>query len=194
LRHALLSAIFIEVNVETTMSIDSVMSIFGKLSDPEAAFELANAISGEGSRAWSDRIENSDFPEMLETAEREGQPITITRSDSTDIFEQTRKECQAAGLSYVIHMGDAGADGYTDGISWHPGAAKELVYLVAGTHPTLKVSDVKAAAAAGIGAVNALVEAILAADHVGKIELAPDLLQQYREYAGYDGKSISQSR
>jgi hypothetical protein len=170
--------------------MDAVMSIFGKLSDPERAFQLANAVSAEGSLTWSDHIKNSDFPEILESAERLGLPVTITRSDSSDIFEQTRVECREAGLSYVITFGETGNEGYSDGISWRPAMDQEFTYILDGANPALRAKDVKKAAEIGIGAVNALVSELIDASDIGKIEIEPGLMDAYREYAGYEQSSL----
>lgn len=166
------------------MSYDARIDIFGKVSNPEAMWDVATEASIEGRVEWMFDLTREKFDELLEQAARDGTALTITRRDTSEIFEDLRSSCQAAGLSYVIQCGYNGAEEFNKGLSWNPGMDKEFNFLIAGgKYMTLYVSEVQRAAKQGIEAVNALVDNIMANTHIGKIEFEPGYAEAYQAFA-----------
>lgn len=153
------------------MSCDVEIRIFGKVSEPEAIWELGIAAADEGMVDWVDAFGNDEFVGMLEQAATEGRALTLTRSDTKNLFESVTTHCQEAGLSYVLTYGKSGAEGFTNGVSWHPEMEREYEFTLDGENATLKLSDVRKAAKQGIDAVNALVDRITAHTRIGKVEI-----------------------
>jgi hypothetical protein len=177
------------------MASDAEIKIFGKPADPEAVWDLAVSAAAEGKINWLHSFKISEFSGLLEQAAQEGRALTFTARCSTDVFEDTRSACQAAGLSYVVSQGNPGMEGFTNGLAWHPGMSDEYRFLLDGKHAVLRIADVQKAARQGIEAVNALVDRVATHAHVGKIELEAGFTEAYQAFAGegdlQDGLSSS---
>ena len=167
------------------MSCDVEIKIFGKVSDPEAIWDLTNSAAAEGKIDWLFDFDQAKFVAMLEEAAREGRAITLNNRGTTDLFEGVRENCQTAGLAYVITFGDRGAEGFTNGIAWNPGMEDEFEFLLHGQTPVLKLEDVKKAAKQGIEAVSLLVERLDKHVQLGKIEIEPGFDDAFEEYSGH---------
>lgn len=166
------------------MSCDVEIMIFGKVSNPEAIWDLANAAAAEARINFLEDFEARKFQGMLEKAQTEGGALELTRRDTTNLLESVRGACQRAGLSYVVRYGDSGAEGFSNGLSWKPGMASESEFLINGKDPVVRLSDVSRAAATGGDAVVKLVDDILKRISVGAIEIAPGFAEAYLDYVG----------
>lgn len=173
------------------MSSDVEIKIFGKVSDPEAVFELASAAAEEGKLEWHGDIDTADFVDMLAKAADEGRPIVLMRGHTTNFFDGVTSACQEVGLSYVVSYGLSGGEGFSKGFSWKPGMLREREFLLDGCDPVLSVDCVRRAAEKGDDAVMNLVNETVGLVEVGKIELEPGFLEAYREYAGYDATATA---
>jgi hypothetical protein len=173
------------------MSCDVEISIFGTVSNPEAIWDLASSAAAEGRINYLEEFDIGAFLPMIEAVAHEGRALVLTRGRTSDFFEGVREACQAAGLSYVVKYGDAGADGFTSGISWHPGMAEEFEFLMNGKQAVLGVQDVRRAAAKGLDAVNGLLDAFEMQSKPGKIEIEPGFVEAYREYAGLEAEGVA---
>lgn len=165
------------------MSYDTEIAIFGKVSNPEAIWELALAAASESRVNWIDQFDTSDFVKMLEQAASEGRAVTLTKSDTTDLFDNVTSCCQFAGLSYIVKFGERGAEGFDRGFSWRPGMPRQQQFHLDGRNATLKVAHVEKAAQQGIDEVFALIERIKAHTTAGQVEIAPGFADAYRTYA-----------
>lgn len=164
------------------MSCDVEINIFGKVSNPEAVWDLANAAAATATINFSDGFENTDFVEMLEKAAAEGTAVTLTRGDTKDLLDEVTSACAEAGLSYVMHYGECGNEKFTDGMSWHPGLKRDFEFSLGDGHATVRVSDVQKAAAKGIEAVNALIDRATAHTRIGKVEMEPGFTEALQAY------------
>lgn len=168
------------------MSYDATIKIFGKVSNPEAVWELALAASAETRVGWIDSFEPSAFLSMLQSASADGEALTLTRSSTDDLLNGVSEACREAGLSYVVSYGENGGDGFTDGFSWRPGMPDEVSFSLDGETPTLPLAQVAEAAKAGIEAVRALVAQTAANTWVGSVVIEPGFEESYREHVGED--------
>lgn len=162
------------------MSCDVEIKIFGKVSDPEAIWELAGTAAAEGKINWLSSFGRAEFPGLLEQAAREGRALILTKRDTSDFFEDVTASCQEAGLSYVVAFGETGSEDFTNGFAWHPGMNEEFQFILDGKYPALKLVDVQKAAIQGIDAVNSLLARVADHTRVGKIEIAPGFAEAYR--------------
>lgn len=162
------------------MSFDVEISIFGRVAAPAGVAELADAAASEGHLDWATQIDADEFVGLLEKAERERRALVLTRRDTyDDAFDAVKTACRAAGLSYVMFIGDKGAENFSNGATWHPGMTEEREFLLAGKEPVLKAADVRTAAAHGVEAVTALVERVTNATRVGRIEIEDGFVAAY---------------
>ena len=173
------------------MSCDVEISIFGKVSDPEAIFELAQSASSEGRINYLEQFGAEAFLPMLEAAESENRAVVLTRGRTTDFFEDVRNTCKEAGLSYVVRYGESGAEGFHAGFSWHPGMKGEAAFLMNGDKPVLTVDSLRSAANLGIEAVTDLVEETARRNEAGPITIEPGFAEAYREYSGYGAEALA---
>jgi hypothetical protein len=172
------------------MANDSVveMNIFGRVSDPEATWNVAlSASAASASAPWSNGFDSAAFGDMLAEAEKEGRAITIEIHDDWDVFEELRNGCQAAGLSYVAYTAEGGEPGWSGGIAWRPEMADEFEFQMNGDQPKLMLSvdDVQQAVLKGLWAVRDLVTAAVSNTRIGSIEIAPGFTEVYVEHTGY---------
>lgn len=167
------------------MSSDVVINIFGKISNPEAIWNLAMAIASEGMLEWTTPINLEDVLSILEEAEARAEPLTLTRSDTKDLFDGVTYACREAGLSYVVHFGETGAEGFSDGFSWKPGMERDFEFALSGDEPSISLRELEKAVALGLDQVKALLERVAGHSRVGVIEIEPGFREQYiAEYAG----------
>lgn len=165
---------------------DVEIKIFGTVANPEAIWELANSASSEGKISWMTDFRSADFSAMLQQAATEQRALTLTKRNTTELFEEVRSSCQAAKLSYVLKSGPTGAEGFTDGIAWNPGLKDECEFLLSGKQLLFKGVDVLKAATRGADAVKALVENVMNQTRVGKIEIEPAFLDAYQAFLNDD--------
>jgi hypothetical protein len=175
------------------MASDAEIKIFGKVSNPEAVWDLAVSAATEGKIDWLHAFKIGEFSGLLQRAAHEERALTLTVRCAAGVFEDTRSACQAAGLSYVVSCGIPGAEGFTDGFAWRPGMKEEVEFLLDGKDPVLKIADVQKAARRGIESVNALVDRVASHTCVGKIELEPGFKEAYQAFAGEEGFEIADS-
>lgn len=166
------------------MSVDIQIRIHGTVNNPEAIFDLANAAAAEGFLNFTDGFDRHDFRIMLDTAAAAGSAVTLTKRVTTHFFEDVRKACQAAGLSYVAKYGHPGAEDFSEGFSWVPGMKEEFTFHLVDNEIALKASDLRDAASDGDGSVITLLNLIEFNTRVGKIEIEPGFAEAYDEYAG----------
>lgn len=166
------------------MSVDIQIHIHGTVANPEAIFDLANAAAAEGSINFTEGLTRDDFRHMLDAAAASGSAITLTRRATTDFFEGVRSACQEAELSYVVKYGDAGAEEFSDGFSWHPGMKEEFTFCLIDGEIGVKASDLRDAATNGDSGVITLLNMIEFNTRIGKIDVQPGFAEAYEEYAG----------
>lgn len=166
------------------MSFDVEINIFGRAKDPEAIWELANAAVAEGRNDYIFSFDHLEFTRLLEEAARQERPLTLTNSDTKELFPDVTKCCQEAGLSYVVLYGSHGEEGFSDGFSWRPGMPEERGFLVHGTSVALKAEDVVIAARQGIEAVNTLIHETVSCAKAGKLEVDADVIEALRNNCG----------
>jgi hypothetical protein len=164
------------------MSCDVEIHIFGKVSNPEAVWELANSVEATATINFSEGLENTDFVEMLTKAAAEGKAVTLTRGDTKDLFDEVTSACAEAGLSYVLYYSESGNENFTDGMSWHPGMRSDFEFSLDNGEATLKLSQVEKAAAKGIEAVNALIAGATVHTRIGKVEIEPGFTEALQVY------------
>jgi hypothetical protein len=172
------------------MASDSVveMNIFGRVSDPEATWDVAlSASAASASAPWSNGFDFAVFGDMLIEAEKEGRAITVEIHGDWDVFEELRSRCQAAGLGYVAYTAEGGEPNWSGGISWHPEMDEEFEFLMNGEQPklTVSVAELQEAARQGIEAVRQLADAVISNTRIGRIEIDPDFAHAYEEHTGY---------
>ena len=165
---------------------DVEIKIFGTVANPEAIWELADSAAAEGKIGWMTDFRSADFPAMLQQAAGEQRALTLTRRNTTDLFEEVRSSCQAAGLSYVLKSGPTGAEGFTEGVAWNPSLKDESEFLLSGKQLLFKGADVLKAASLGADAVKALVENVMDRTRVGQIEIQSGFLEAYQAFINDD--------
>ncbi len=164
------------------MSCDVELHIFGKVSNPEAVWELANAAASAATVNFSERLENTEFVEMLTKAAAEGTAVTLTQGDTKDLFDEVTSACAEAGLSYVLYWCECGNEKFTDGMSWRPGMRSDFEFSLDNGDATLKLAQVEKAAAQGIEAVNALIDRATTHTRIGKVEIEPGFAEALQAY------------
>ncbi|MNU45048.1 hypothetical protein D3C71_338810 [compost metagenome] len=164
------------------MSCDVEINIFGKVSNPEAVWELANAAAASATVNFSESFENTEFVQMLEKAAAEGTSVTITGGDTKDLLDEVTTACAEAGLSYVMHYADTGSEKFTDGMAWRPGMRRDFEFSLADGDASVKLSELQKAAAQGIDAVNALIDRATAHTRIGKVEMEPGFSEALQAY------------
>ena len=164
------------------MGCDVEISIFGKVSDPEKAWALARAAESEGLVNFVEAFDASEFVDMVRNAAQTGNAVTITRSDTTNFFEEVTSACWEADLAYVMHYGTSGAESFSSGTYWAPGLAREREFSLNDKGVTVELAAVRAAAAKGIEAVNELISRETAHTRIGKIEIEPGFEAKLEDY------------
>ena len=167
------------------MTCDIEISIFGKVSNFVAVFEVAHSAATEGRINYLEEFGPEAFLPMLEAAERENRAVVLTRGRTTDFFQDLRDACREAGLSYVVKYGESGSEGFRAGFSWKPGQRGEHAFLMNGGKTVLTVDSVRSAASVGLDAVADLVENTARRAETGRIEIERGFAESYREYSGY---------
>jgi hypothetical protein len=166
------------------MSYDVQITLFGKVSNPEAIWDLALAAASEGTIDWVKSFDSRRFVEMLEESAKADLPLILTRRDTSDLFESVVSACQEAGMAFVVKFGQTGGEGFSEGFCWRPGMRKVDEFLLDGENPVLRVEDVRRASAKGIDAVNALVERTEECFGIGKIQMDPGFMDEMEDYVG----------
>lgn len=165
------------------MSYNVEIKIFGKVSNPEAIWNLAQAASNESSLFADDGFDVDDFANMLEKAAAAGDAIEFYKNGYDDVFESVTSACQEAGLSYVWSIGEHSGDGPTNGVAWRPGLNDEIPFLVHDGKYGLSLDVIAKAARKGIDEVNSLVKTVASLTAVGKIEIEPGFMALYQALA-----------
>lgn len=169
------------------MAENSVVEInmFGRISDAEAVWEVAQAASAASSTApWDNGFGTAEFLVVLQQAEAEGRAVSIQIHDNWELFEELRNTCQEARMSYVAYTGDPGAEGWSAGLTWRPGMQKECSFLMNGDEPVVSIKNLQKVAGHGIAEVNALVDNVSVYASAGVVELDDGFAAAWQEYAG----------
>lgn len=164
------------------MSCDVEFNIFGKVSNPEAVWELANTAAASATINFSESFESMEFVRMLGKAAADGTAVTITGGDTKDLLYDVQVACANAGLSYVMRYSEAGNENFTDGMSWHPGMSQDFEFSLDSGDATVKLSLLQKTAAKGIDAVNALIDRVATHTRIGKVELEPEFAEALQAY------------
>jgi hypothetical protein len=162
------------------------IKIFGKVTNPEAIWALAEAASQESSLGALDGFDPREFEKMLVAAEEAGEPIYLSKEGYDDVFADVTAACRDAGLSYIWTIGDPNAEGPTSGLAWKQGMGRAIPFIIHDNKPGLELAVIARAARKGIDAVNDLVETVSVATTVGKIELEVGFLEAYRSFESAD--------
>lgn len=162
------------------MSYFIEISIFGKVSDPEAVHELVEAVRDE--EGLDEGIDESDVFARLQDASSRGAAVEFSGNGYDDVFHDVTVACQKAGLSYVWTIGESTGEGPTNGKAWKPGMSDEITFMMHDRRPGVALATIAAAAKLGIEAVNELVSTVASATRVGKIEFAPGFNEAYQAF------------
>jgi len=142
------------------MRQDVVISVFGSIDSAEAIQDLITAAAAEGSIDWEGGMDESEAFVHLRSCSDDGKPLTLTRKDTNYLFDEVTSVCKEHGLSYVMNMGDTGCESFSSLQSWTPGMAADFVSSCDDDEVQVNLSEVKAAAAAGMDAVMEMVSRI----------------------------------
>lgn len=169
------------------MSSDVVIQIFGEINDPAVLSNIAAAAEVEGGFEWSEHSSQAQIVEYAIEMAHSGEPITLVRNDvptiESEMFREVRKHARSAGLSYAVVYGPFGDEGYDAGFSWRPGLTEEVRFDLGGDEPTVRISVLKDAIAAGPDAVEALIAASDEKAEVGIISITPDVVSSFEDGA-----------
>lgn len=166
------------------MSNNVEILIFGKVSDPEAMWDLAQSASGECAQLGAPTVDPEKFAALVDDAARAGKAVKLASYGVKHLFDDVRTGCGKAGLSFVMSYGESGAEGFTNASAWHPGMVNEVEFHLDGKFVTLRFADVQKAARKGIEAVNALLDNVTKHATVGKIEIEPGFEDAYEAFSG----------
>lgn len=173
------------------MSYDVEIKIFGKAQNPEATWELANAAAAEAKVDYLFDLDTKKFGELMAAASAEGGPIVLSNRDTTDLFEEIRRQCKQAGLSYVMTVSDRHAEAPSNGYAWQP-KWKEYEFLMSGDKVVLSLPKIKDAAKSGIETVQKLIDDVERMTTPGAIEIDQDFIDGYVEQSGQPWPAAAQ--
>ncbi|RWL22520.1 MAG: hypothetical protein EOR63_32295 [Mesorhizobium sp.] len=161
------------------MSWDVYIEIFGKIESAEALSDLAKAAAVQGGTDWTASLEGADdAAAVILAAAGEGDSFALMCNEATSLFKEVTAACRAHGLSYVLHAGECGGEGYDHMESWEPGMADPYEGPYDGNDPMVGLTDLKEAMQKGIdirGLVEDLERRTLAYVTERRIEVAPEV-------------------
>lgn len=167
------------------MRQDVVITVFGDVRTAEAIGDIVAAAAAEGCIDWERGIGEDEAFAYLCSCSEDGKPFSLTRHDTSDLFDEVVSVCKEYGLSYVMNMGDTGSEGFSAMQSWAPGMPKDFVSSCDDGKVQISLSDVKKAAAKGLEAVNGLVSRLeamtLSNIEVKRIAVAAEAVEAFLE-------------